>query len=141
MPWFKTVLALTLLAVSGCAPRRREALDAQLRRYNAFVGRQAGDSIAAMYAADGELAAPGRSPITGAAAIAAFLATFTAVHVDSSAMWADSVVVTDSGSVQWGHYYQRATVASRAPVTVTGGFVALWRREAAGWRLRRMRTY
>lgn len=35
-------------------------LDGELARYNAFVARQAGDSIATMYAPDGELIGAGR---------------------------------------------------------------------------------
>lgn len=138
-----SVPVLLLAGLAGCRAGPAPALDAELARYNAFVARQAGDSIAAMYAPDGELDVPGRPPLRGPAAIAAFLDGFTDVRVDSSAMWADSLVPTDSGVAQWGHYYQRATVPGRAaPVTARGGFVALWRRDARGrWRLRSMRTY
>lgn len=140
-------LAPALLLLStwllACRAHHARALDAELARYNAFVARQAGDSIAAMYAPDGELDVPGRAPLRGPAEIAGFLAGFTGVRVDSSAMWADSLVPSDSGVAQWGHYYQRAVVAGRVePITVRGGFVAVWRRDAQGrWRLRSMRTY
>ena len=116
-------------------------LSASLAQYSSFVRRQLGDSIAALYAPDGELVAPG-GPVRGPAAIRAFLAGFTNVHVDSSTMWADSVAITDTGIIQWGGFYQRATVADRPPVVATGHFVALWREQPDGrWLLRRMQAH
>lgn len=140
----RTVIAMALAAMlaPSCARAQDRELAAQLARYNAFVKQQAGDSIAAMYEAEGALHAPGRDPIRGPAAIARFLAGFTNVRVDSSAMWADSVVRTDSGIAQWGGYFQIATPSGRAPVTARGHFVAVWARQPDGrWLLRSMRTY
>jgi len=129
-----------LCGIMGCRVAPTPDLTATLVRYNSFVRHEQGDSIAALYAPDGELVTPSRS-IRGPAAIGAFLATFTNVRVDSTAMWADSVVTTDSGVMQWGQFYQRAIVPDRPPATATGHFVALWREERDGrWLLRRMQA-
>lgn len=129
-----------LLVIAGCRVTSTPDLNATLARYNSFVRRDLGDSIAAFYAPDGELVTE-RGPIRGPAAIRSFLATFTNVQVDSSAMWADSVEVTDSGVVQWGGYYQRAIAPDRPAVTATGRFIALWRQGRDGrWLLRRMQA-
>ena len=129
-----------LFGIMGCRVAPTPDLTATLVRYNNFVRHELGDSIAALYAPDGELVTPSRS-IRGPAAIGAFLATFTNVRIDSSTMWTDSVRATDSGLVQWGQYYQRARVLDRPPVTATGHFVALWREQSDGrWLLRRMQA-
>ena len=136
----KGLTAFMALSIAACASGNR-ALDHELSRYNTFVTHQAGDSIAAMFAPDGELVMPGAT-LRGPAQIARALALFTNVRVDSSAMHADSVIRTDSGMVQWGRFYQRATVTGQEPVEASGKFVALWVRDAAGhWKVRRLATY
>lgn len=138
-----TRISLALLgALAACRSDAARQLDAALVRYNGFVRHMQGDSIAAMYAPDGELVVRGRGTLRGPDSIRTFLASFTNVTVDSAAMWGDSVRTTDSGVVQWGGFYQQATVTGRAPVTATGRFVSLWKREPGGrWALRRMQTY
>src|SRR5262249_51945160 len=132
---------VVLVGLAACGVRSAPSLDESLARYNRFVRHEYGDSIALLYAPDGELGLPGRAPVRGPDSIRTFLASFTAVRVDSSAMWVDSISVTDSGVVQYGGYYQQATVEGQPPVRATGRFVALWRLRPDGyWLLRRMRT-
>jgi hypothetical protein len=139
-PLLVAVIA-ALCGLIACQDDPDTGLRAELARYNQFVAHQWGDSIAAMFASDGELAVPGRAPLRGPAAIREFLAAFTNVRVDSSAMWSDSVVRTDSGVVQWGGYFQRATVTGQPPVTAHGGVRAVWQRRASRWELRRLETF
>lgn len=130
--------AALMVGLAGCRVTPTPDLNVSLAQYNSFVRRQLGDSIAALYAPEGELITP-NGPIRGPAAIRDFLATFKNVRVDSMAMWADSVATTDSGVVQWGHWYQRATVPGRPVFNGTGRFVALWQEQHDGrWLLRRM---
>ena len=114
---------------------------ARLARYNNYLSHQWGDSLAAMYLPEGELVAPGRPPVVGPAAIAQFLNSFTNIKVDSSAMTADSVAQSDSGTVQWGRFFQKATPAGQAQITAQGHFVATWRMKDGHWMLRRLGTY
>ena len=136
----RTTMMLLLALAAGCATATR-GLNTQLARYNVYVTHQWGDSIAAMFAPEGELVMPGGVTIRGPANIRRALALFTNVRVDSSAMHADSVLRTDSGTVQWGHFYQRATVAGQDPVEARGAFVVLWVHDADGqWKVRRLST-
>lgn len=129
-----------MFGLAACRVTSTPDLSASLAQYSSFVRRQLGDSIAALYAPDGELVTPERA-VRGPAAIRTFLAGFTNVKVDSAAMWADSVAITDTGIVQWGGFYQRASVSDRPPVTASGHFVALWREQSDGrWLLRRMQA-
>src|SRR5262245_29228166 len=95
-----TLPAIALVLLGACGPDARHELDGYLARYNTFVRHMQGDSIAALYAAQGELVTGG-GVIRGPDSIRTFLAGFTNVTVDSSAMWADSVNLSDSGAVQW----------------------------------------
>ena len=136
-----TAWRLTLLLGLGCGTHGAPDLNQSLARYNGYVRLEQADSIAEMYTLNGELLVPGRAPLQGPDSIRAFLAAFTNVRVDSSAMWADSISVTDSGVVQWGGYFQIATVAGQPPVQASGHFVALWLLSPDGhWFLRRMGT-
>jgi SnoaL-like domain len=135
------VLIVTLLGAPACSSDVDASLRVELARYNRYVAHQWGDSIASMFASEGELEVPGRASLRGRTAIREFLSMFTNVRVDSSAMWADSIVRSDSGFVLWGGYFQRATLAGRPPVTARGGVRAAWQRGAGRWELRRMETF
>jgi ketosteroid isomerase-like protein len=132
---------LPVLALLTACAHATGGLDRELSRYNTFVTHQLGDSIAAMFAPDGELVMPGAT-LRGPAQIARALALFTNVRVDSSVMRADSVIRSDSGTVQWGRFYQRASVGGGEPIEASGKFVALWVRDASGhWKVKRLSTY
>lgn len=129
-------------ATAACAPNADQLLRENLARYNGYIRTQAGDSIAGLYEPGGELLATGREPLRGPEAIRTFLSGFSTVRVDSSAMWQDSLVHSDSGVVQYGGFYQAATPQGQPQVTAHGHFFAHWRRQADGrWLLRRMGTY
>ena len=133
------ILAALTVGLTSCADNLPRRLDAELARYNRYVSHQWGDSIAAMYAPDGELLGPMTDPIRGPAAIRTYLSSFTGIRVDSSAMWADSVVIADSGAVQWGGYFQIATPGGQTPVTARGHLRMWWQKQPDGrWLLRRL---
>ena len=133
---------LAAWAAPSCAPDPGPLLQDNLARYNRYIRTKNGDSIAAFYQADGELLATGRAPLKGPEAIRTFLEGFSSVSVDSSAMWQDSLVRSDSGIVQYGGFFQVATPQGQPPVTARGHFFAHWRRQGDGrWLLRRMGTY
>jgi SnoaL-like protein len=137
----RTLALIALLLGAFACDDIDASLRAELARYNRYVAHQWGDSIASMFAADGELEVPGRAHLRGPAVIREFLSTFTNVRVDSSTMWADSIVRSDSGFVLWGGYFQRATLAGRPPLTARGGVRAVWQRGPSGWQLRRLVTF
>jgi ketosteroid isomerase-like protein len=137
-----TVLGVLGCLAMGCRPSPAREIDLKLARYNRYLHGMQGDSIALLYAPDGEMLATGRAPLRGPAAIAAFLSSFTNITVDSSAMATDSLVMTDSGAVQYARFYQRATPAGRPSVEAYGHILALWQRQSDGhWLIRRLQTY
>lgn len=133
---------------AGCAPKAgpdrsttTAELDAATARYAGFVRGMAGDSIAAMYAPDGEMLGAGMHAIQSPDSIRRFLAGFTNVKVDSETMVRDAITVGDTESVTWGTYTQVATVTGQPPVRVSGRFVTQWvRRPGESWKIRRMLT-
>ena len=134
------------LLVSGCGgspdvSATTAQLDAAIARYSGFVRDMAGDSIAAMYAPDGEMLGAGMHAIQSPDSIRRFLTGFTNVKVDSETMTRDAITVGDTESVVWGTYTQVATVTGQPPVHVSGRFVTQWvRRPGESWRIRRMLT-
>jgi ketosteroid isomerase-like protein len=136
-----SVVLLLALARPGLAqsPADSAALGRALRHYSELVARMADDSIAALYAPDGELAAPGRPPIVGPDSIRAFLHRFAAFHVLGEEMVADSLAFHGDTAVQAGRWRQRVRVPKGDTVNVSGDFAAEWLRDGQGsWRLRRM---
>jgi ketosteroid isomerase-like protein len=92
-----------------------------------------------MYAPDGELLEVGMAPLEGPAAIAAFLASFTGVAVDSSAMSSDAVDVYGTAAMQWGTFAQVARVEGHGIVRSQGRFVAQWVKQHDGrWLIHRL---
>jgi hypothetical protein len=146
--WGFLTSVILLAPAVGCGPGAHvdpSVTTAELDRATAclagFVRTMAGDSIAAMYAPDGEMLGAGMHPIQSPDSIRRFLATFTNVSVDSETMVRDAITVGDTESVVWGHYTQVATVNGQPPVHVSGRFVTQWvRRPGETWRIRRMLT-
>jgi ketosteroid isomerase-like protein len=138
----------SLFLVAGCgrtagpdAAAITEQLDAAMNRYSGFVRAMAADSIAAMYAPDGEMLGAGMHPIRSPDSIRVFLGSFTNVRVDSETMVRDAITVGETESVQWGTWTQVATITGRPPVHVSGRFVTQWvRRPGEPWKIRRMLT-
>ena len=113
----------TLIFAAGCGGRTgpdtaatTAQLDAAMERYSGFVRAMAADSIAAMYAPDGEMLGAGMHAIRSPDSIRVFLGSFTNVRVDSESMVRQAISVGDTESVQWGTWAQVATVAGRPPI-------------------------
>ena len=138
-----SVLALSATG-SGDTPRdelaARQLTDA-LHRYERWTRALAGDSIASLFAPDGELLREDGGTLRGPAAIATFLAGFSGVHVDSAVMTLDAMQVMGDDAVQWGTFAQTVRVEGQGTVRPRGRFVWQWHRDWEGrWRLRRALT-
>jgi ketosteroid isomerase-like protein len=126
---------------SDQASSERATITALLQRYCTFVGQMAHDSIAAMYAPDGRLDAPGRAPVVGPSAISAFLQSFAAYRVIHYALVLDSLNVYADTAETLGRWWQRVRVPAGDTVEVSGGVRAKWvRSRAGGWLLHSMGT-
>jgi len=108
-----TLVGVFLACSSGRArsgdAEARQAVVAAMEHYTALIRVVASDSIAAMYADDGELLEAGMAPLRGPKEIRAFLAQF------------DGKVVVDSAStVSDAHSPAAAASAVVRPVTHRG---------------------
>ena len=140
---FATATCLLLLSAS-LAPAVAEAqsgrdsasLNAALDHYASLTVQMASDSISALYAPDGVLAATGRAPIQGPDSIGAFLETFRAYHVLSDTMRADGLIVWGDTAWQSGTFRQHVLVPAGDTVFAHGRFLFMWVRGAAGtWQI------
>lgn len=133
---------LLLLSIVGCASHggERAAVEAAMRDYAVRLRGSPADSVAAMYAADGELVLPGMGPLHGRASIRDFLAPLAAaVEVAQVDVATDSLTTRGATARQWGTYVQRAGERGKPPQTFRGHYDATWRREGDGrWRLVRL---
>ena len=152
MSFSRFALVVLPMALSACAARcaaisapqalawdaaARAEVEAATRRYATFLRTGPADSLAALYAADGELLSPGMAAIRGPVAILAFMAPFaTLATVESADMTADALTVSGNSAMEWGTYRQTVTPRGQARGEYRGRFVAEWRRESDGrWRI------
>ena len=147
-----TLLAAAWLAGaafwSGCATvpppagsPAQDELRAATQHYGDLVGAMDHSAIAALFTPDGEIAAPGRAPITGREAIFKYLESFKDQQVESAKITADSIDVHGAYGHVIGHYWQRARLPSGRKVETRGAYAADWHREPDGkWYIRFMTT-
>ena len=127
--------ALSLLATVCGA--QAAAVDAALAHYMVLLKSAPPESTAAFYTADGQLLEPGMNPLTGPAAIRAFLEPIarTVVVHEAVATPEATEVYGDSVGYQWGTYHQVAGPKDAPPSTYDGRFVIKWRSTPDGWRI------
>jgi ketosteroid isomerase-like protein len=128
--------ALLPLLVAVCGAQA-STVDAALAHYMVLLKSAPPESTAAFYTADGQLLEPGMNPLTGPAAIRAFLepiARTVTVH-EAVATPAVTEVYGDSIGYQWGTYHQVAGPKDAPPSTYDGRFVIKWRSTPTGWRI------
>jgi uncharacterized protein (TIGR02246 family) len=146
-PAVPLALALVLaVSATGSGGTPRDELSAHeltdaLHRYERWTRALAGDSIASLFAPDGELLREDGGTLRGPVAIAAFLAGFSGVHVDSAVMTLEAMQLMGDDAVQWGTFAQTVRVDGQGTIRARGRFVWQWRRDGEGhWRLRRSLT-
>jgi len=127
-------------ASAADAAAHRE-LDSSLRSYERWTRALAGDSIASMFAPDGEMLREDGSVLRGPGAVAGFLSGFKSVHVDSATLALEAEQVMGDDAVQWGTFAQVVRIDGQGTIHARGRFVWQWRRQPDGrWRLRRALT-
>lgn len=133
-----TIRVVTVLSLAaGVCDAQARTLDDALAHYMALLKSAPPESTAAFYTPDGQLLEPGMAPLTGPAAIRAFLEPMArTVTVSEAAATPDATeVYGDSAGYQWGSYHQVAGPTGTPPATYDGRFVIEWRRTQAGWRI------
>src|SRR5581483_1283248 len=119
------------------------ALGAEMQQYDQFVLKMDSQSIANMFASDGELVNAGRVAARGPENIRKYLMSFDGqVQVQANASHIDSVQVTGDTAVMKGTYSQKAlVVATKQVVQASGHLEAEGKRQPnGGWLIERMST-
>ena len=137
LPWLLACSAHPRVA----APRAEQEIRGLTQHYAELVLAMDSAGIAALFTADGEVAADGQAPIHGPAAIRAHLETFKDYHVLAESLTADRIAVAGSTGHVVGTYHQRVRLPSGEVVEVGGTYTADWVRDPTGaWHIQRMAT-
>jgi hypothetical protein len=126
--------------VTGCQPGRgtKEELIAGMRQYDHLILKTDGDSIALLYAPDGELGkvAKGRNQIRN------FLFNFRHYKVLAQSSSIDSLIIDGDTAFVNGNYHQKVIVPVNDTVSVKGTYASKWEwLHEEGWHIRRMDTH
>lgn len=119
------------------AKNRNQEIESAMHYYDHLIKKLDADSIALLYAPDGNLGgiAIGRDSIRN------FLASFKNVEVLSQMSTTSSISFVKDTALQKGTYIQKDIVANKDTITVTGEYTAKWvwlKKE--GWRIKQMNT-
>ncbi len=126
--------------ITGCRASHgtREELISGMKQYDHLILKTDGDSIALLYAPDGELgrAAKGRNQIRN------FLFNFRHYKVLYQSSSIDSLTIDGDTAFVNGFYQQKVIVPENDTVSIKGTYASKWEwlREE-GWHIRRMETH
>ena len=132
------ILAAALTA-TGCnnATHNKAGVESAMQQYDHFIQKMDTDSIALLYAPDGDLGkmAHGRDSIRR------FLAGFKNMKVLSQVSTSDTILFQGDTALQKGTYHQTVIVSAKDTVKVKGAYAATWRwADKQGWLIQRMET-
>ncbi|HXI20077.1 MAG TPA: nuclear transport factor 2 family protein [Gemmatimonadales bacterium] len=143
----RLVLAATLILAA--APQSivaqtsadSQAVTRAFAHYQDLVRRMAHDSIAALYAPDGQLLVLGRPPVVGPDSIRTYLRGFSSYRVVADTMSPQSLDIHGDTAIQVGTFWQHVQIPSGDTMVVGGGFRLIWIRSPAGrWEIWRLGT-
>ena len=123
----------------SCAAKRHEnkEIEQAMQNYDRLIQKMNEDSIAMLYARDGDLGqmAHGRDSIRK------FLSAFKNYKVLSQSSATDSITLIDNSGVQTGKYRQVVITPKNDTVTVKGEFTSNWIwLNGEGWLIKKMET-
>lgn len=132
-----SLLLIVLYSCSGTSRHSESEIINAMHHYDKLIQKKDADSIALLYAPEGELAdaAKGRN------AIRTFLNSFADVRVLSNFSTTDTVVLAGDGARLKGMYSQVVVLNEGDTVHLTGTFDARWiYLQIDGWHIARMET-
>jgi hypothetical protein len=142
---FPSILIFSLLLsftfyITGCSLNHgnKEELILKMKEYDHLILKTDGDSIALLYAPDGELgnAAKSRNQIRN------FLYNFRHYKVLEQSSSLDSVSVDGDTAFVKGIYHQKVIVPQNDTVSVKGTYASKWEWiHGEGWLIKRMDTH
>lgn len=132
-----SVCTLLICPSSNGQKHIKQEIENAMLRYDRLIQKMDADSIALLYAPDGDLGemAHGRDSIRK------FLLTFTNVKVLSTSSTSDSIVFNSDTAIQTGKYTQVALIQVKDTARLKGSYTAKWIwLPEQGWRIKKMNT-
>jgi len=132
-----SALIIILLVFSCKASHHRSGIINAMRTYDRLITKMDADSIASLYATDGELGKVAK----GRDSIKKFLLTFKKFQVLLNESKTDSIVMAGDSAVQTGSYRQEVILPSKDTAHLKGLFHANWIwKKSEGWHIKKMET-
>ena len=128
--------SLTIL-ICHAQNKTRAGVEQAMKTYDRFILNMNTDSIAMIYASDGELGKMAK----GRDSIRSFLNRFKDFRVLSQTSETEKITIDQDTATQTGRYTQTVIIPSKDTVSVKGSFNTLWIWSGtSGWLIRRMET-
>ena len=126
-----------LLFSCSTSSHNKKGVEAAIKQYDHLILKLDADSIALLYAPDGDLG----NMAHGRDAIRKFLLTFNNLKVLSQSSVTGSIKLNGDSSLQKGVYKQTVVISGKDTVTVKGEYTATWLWMGKnGWHIKRMET-
>ena len=126
-----------LLFSCSTSSHNKKGVEAAIKQYDHLILKLDADSIALLYAPDGDLG----NMAHGRDAIRKFLLTFNNLKVLSQSSVTGSIKLNGDSSLQKGVYKQTVVISGKDTVTVKGAYTATWLWMGKnGWHIKRMET-
>ena len=141
LPFFRFIgfLGLILTSFSACRSKEHssESVELAMQKYDRYILNMDVDSIALLYAPDGELG----KMATGRDSIRRFLEKFKKYKVLAQTSKTNLISINKDTALHSGLYTQKVIVPANDTVTVKGLFSAKWIWiDSTGWHIQRMET-
>lgn len=136
---FAGILGLTIIFFTACRSKEHgtETVEQAMQNYDRYLLHMDVDSIAFLYAPDGELGKMAK----GRDSIRRFLENFKKYKVLSQVSVTKLININRDTALQSGLYTQKVIVPVNDTVTVKGLFSAKWIwMDPTGWHIQRMET-
>lgn len=134
------ILLTLVLFIQACGKKDKSDLDSSLKRYDKYLLNLDADSLAGIFAENGELGQEGMPSITGRETIRNYMKSFSGITIFENSSESKSIDFSGDSAVQKGIYSQRLAFNSDT-VAVNGEFNAVWVKDKENaWLLRKMIT-
>ena len=136
---FAGILGMIVIFFTSCRPKGHstETVEQAMQKYNRYILHMDVDSIALLYAPDGELGKMAK----GRDSIRIFLDNFKKYKVLSQVSETNLINISRDTALQSGLYTQKVIVPVNDTVTVKGLFLTRWIwMDSTGWHIQRMET-
>ena len=134
------LLSSFTLILQSCGNKDEKGVISSLQRYDRYLLTLDADSVASIFAENGELGQEGQPSITGRETIRDYMKSFTNIKIYENRSESESIEFSGDSAVQKGKFHQRLSFHSDT-VQGSGEFNAVWvKGKDNEWLLRKMMT-